>query len=160
MQGSPAAKADVRPGDVVDSVNGRGPPKYSELIAVISALGRPLELGFSRGGGATGDSKSEASRSGDQGGMWRGGAERFGLGGVGAFQRVQQAAAGRRAEEARSSPVSSLDSSRGGGCWWRKERRGGTGRRWDRLGRGAHTYHARECEDAERPVVEWNSETR
>lgn len=81
IAGGPAARANVKAGDVIMSVNGSGPPKYSDLIATVSALGRPMIMGFSRPGAGAG-----------AGGTKGGGAPSGGGGRSNPFQRAQEAA--------------------------------------------------------------------
>lgn len=54
-EGGAATKAGVRAGDIVVSLNGAGPLKYADLIAVIGTAGRPVSLGFTRPASGAGD---------------------------------------------------------------------------------------------------------
>lgn len=54
-EGGAATKAGVRAGDIVVSLNGAGPLKYADLIAVIGTVGRPVSLGFTRPASGAGD---------------------------------------------------------------------------------------------------------
>jgi S1-C subfamily serine protease len=53
--GSPAAKAGIRPGDVVVSIDGKAVENYSEMVAAIRdhQPGQKITLGVVRGGNET-----------------------------------------------------------------------------------------------------------
>lgn len=92
--GGAAEKANVRVGDFIISVNGSGPPKYADFITVVSSIGRPLSLEFSRPGVGDENSNkldSSTSKVGLGGRFWGGGGESR------PFQRVQDAVKQRTA---------------------------------------------------------------
>lgn len=86
--GGDASKANVRVKDVVRAVNGNPCPSYDSLIAIIGAVGRPVQVEFQRlgtdGGVGGGGGGAGAARSQDEG--------------SGHFQRAQEAAR-RKMEE-------------------------------------------------------------
>ncbi|CAM9431207.1 unnamed protein product, partial [Discosporangium mesarthrocarpum] len=51
QSGGTAAKNDVQVGDIILTIDGTRAPLFKELLAVLSALGRPLQIGFDRPGG-------------------------------------------------------------------------------------------------------------
>ena len=54
QHGGAAAKAQVQPKDIVNSINGNPCPLYEGLIETIGAVGRPVVLGFFRPGNDSG----------------------------------------------------------------------------------------------------------
>lgn len=63
--GGAAAKAGVRVNDVVVSIDGSNSSvAYQDLIQIIGALGRPVIVGFERGGGDAGGGGARAQETG------------------------------------------------------------------------------------------------
>lgn len=76
--GGAAAKAGVRVDDVVVSIDGSNSSvAYKNLIQIIGALGRPVVVGFQRGGGDAGGGAGQVGTRGEE---------------FGPLQRAQEAA--------------------------------------------------------------------
>lgn len=62
--GGAAAKAHVRPFDIVNSINGEPCPQYESLVEIIQGVGRPVVLGFFRPGHDTSGEGRQGARLG------------------------------------------------------------------------------------------------